>query len=81
LKFFQPMNYVTAQGAPNSAIRHFQEHPAHAVDLMDACKDALTTLTHTDTGTAQLRERLRHAISAVQEHVRSYSATPERSGV
>ncbi len=64
------MNYVPAQGAPHSLIRHFQDNPAHAVDLLDACKAALTPLAHADTGTVQLREQMRRAIRAVHEEAR-----------
>lgn len=59
------MNHVIAQGAPNSLIRHFQDHPQHAVELFEAARVALTVLTLTDGGDFALRDRLRKAVMDV----------------
>lgn len=60
------MNHVIAQGAPNSLIRHFQDHPQHAVDLFEAARVALVVLNLIDGGNLALRERLRKAVMDVR---------------
>jgi len=62
------MNTVTAQGAPNSLIRFFQENPAAAVELLHAARKAAPLLM---LGAARSASEMCNAFNALNAAIRT----------